>query len=155
MPPSLPGSVRPVASVSAAVVRDSQILMVRRRNPPNAGRWTLPGGKVEPGESLQEAVVRELREETGVIGVPRNVVTAIDVISHDHHGRLISHYVVVVVRTLWQGGAEAAADDATELCWMDLARLDAAGSEVSVTAAEVARRVLQDHAREETSLRQG
>lgn len=144
---------RPIASVSAAVVRHGRILMVRRRNPPNAGRLALPGGKIEPGESLQEAAVRELYEETGVVAVPREVITAIDVLSHDARGELLSHYVVIVVRLLWQGGVEAAADDATELTWLDLNALEAAGRDVCGTAAAVARRVLYEHATAEAALR--
>lgn len=150
--PSAP--FRPVAAVSAALVREGRLLMVRRRNPPNAGRLALPGGKVEAGECLQEAVVRELREETGVHATPREVLTAIDVLDHDREGRLRAHYVVVVIRMAWRGGNEAAADDASELYWMDPAALEAAGDEVCRTAAEVARRVLAG-AREESPLRHG
>ncbi|PXX95321.1 NUDIX hydrolase [Halomonas sp. LBP4] len=150
--PSAP--IRPVAAVSAALVREGRLLMVRRRNPPNAGRLALPGGKVEAGESLQEAVVRELREETGVQATPREVLTAIDVLDHDREGRLRAHYVVVVIRMAWRGGNEAAADDASELYWVDRAALEAAGDEVCRTVAEVARRVLVG-AREESPLRHG
>lgn len=150
--PSAP--IRPVAAVSAALVRDGRLLMVRRRNPPNAGRLALPGGRVEAGESLQDAAVRELREETGVHATPREVLTAIDVLEHDREGWLQAHYVVVVLRMAWQGGVEAAADDASELYWMDLAALEAAGDEVCWTAADVARLVLAG-AREESPLRHG
>ncbi|TFH86076.1 NUDIX domain-containing protein [Billgrantia azerbaijanica] len=153
MADTLSSPVRPVASVSAAVMRHGRILMVRRRNPPNAGCLALPGGKIEPGESLQEAAVRELREETGVEAVPREVITAIDVLSHDAHGELLSHYVVIVVRLVWRSGVAAADDDATEVVWLDLEGLDAAGNDVSGTAAAVARRVLREHVEEEAALR--
>ncbi|MFY0988931.1 NUDIX hydrolase [Halomonas sp. C05BenzN] len=149
-----PGA-RPIPAVSAAVVRDGRILMVRRRNPPNAGRLALPGGKVEHGENLQDAAVRELFEETGIRATPREVLTAIDVLDHDRHSTLLAHYVIVVIRMEWQGGIEAAADDATELRWMDLDALDAAGSGVCETAADVARRILLQAAREESSLSDG
>ncbi|MGM0782996.1 MAG: NUDIX hydrolase [Pseudomonadota bacterium] len=145
--------VRPIASVSAVVVRDSRILMVRRRNPPNAGRLALPGGKVEPGETLRAAAARELLEETGVEAEPREVLTAIDVLSHDTEGELLSHYVIVVIRLLWRGGEEAAADDASELIWLDLSGLEEAGDDVCVTAARVAWEILHADAKEKAALR--
>lgn len=136
--------VQPVPAVSAAVVRDGRILMVRRRNPPNAGKLALPGGKVEAGESLHQAAARELLEETGVVAEPRRILTALDLFDHDTQGALRMHFVIVVVQLAWRGGSEAAADDATALCWMDLAALDRAGSQVCDTAARVARRVLEE-----------
>ncbi|MBB3330417.1 ADP-ribose pyrophosphatase YjhB (NUDIX family) [Halomonas campaniensis] len=146
-------ALRPVPAVSAALIRDGHILMVRRRYPPNAGRLALPGGKVEAGESLRDAAARELREETGVEAIGEVVLTAIDLFDHDALGSLVAHYVIVVIGMRWRGGVEAAADDATELRWMDLATLDAAGPDVCETAAEVARRLLQSGSGEETALR--
>lgn len=146
-------ALRPVPAVSAALIRDGRILMVRRRYPPNAGRLALPGGKVEAGESLRDAAARELREETGVEANAEGVVTAIDLFDHDALGGLVAHYVIVVIGMRWRGGVEAADDDATELRWMDLATLDAAGPDVCVTAAEVARRLLQAERSEEAALR--
>lgn len=142
----LPLPLRPIPAVSAAVVRHGRILMVRRLNPPNAGRLALPGGKIEMGESLYEAAVRELEEETGIQASPLEVITAIDVM-HAHEGELLAHFVIIVIRMAWRGGIEAAADDATELCWMDAASLEQAGDDVSETAARVAYRVLEDASR--------
>lgn len=145
-------TVFPIPAVSAAVVRGGRILMVRRRNPPNAGKLALPGGKVEAGESLQQAAARELLEETGVLAEPRRILTAIDVFDHDADGVLSMHFVIVVVQLVWRGGREAAADDATALCWMDMAALEQAGTEVCDSAARVARRVLEEAIAEENAL---
>ncbi|SEK21928.1 NUDIX hydrolase [Halomonas daqiaonensis] len=134
--------VRPIPAVSAAVIRGNRILMVRRRNPPNAGMLALPGGKVEAGESLLQAAARELLEETGVVAAPRRILTAIDLFDHDEAGLLRMHFVIVVVQMDWQGGVEAAADDATELRWMDLEALAQEVGEVSESASRVARQVL-------------
>ncbi|UYG09582.1 NUDIX hydrolase [Halomonas sp. M4R1S46] len=136
------GTQWPRVAVSAAVVRDARLLMVRRAHPPNAGRLALPGGKVEPGESLHQAVRRELREETGVEGRVREVVTALDVFDRDSQGALRAHFVIVVLRVDWRGGEAVAGGDAEALCWLDLAGLEAAGDTVCGPAAEIARRLL-------------
>lgn len=153
--PDIPSSagVRPIPAVSAAVVKGDRILMVRRRNPPNAGKMALPGGKVEAGESLQQAAARELLEETGVLAAPRRVLTAIDVFDHDDDGALAMHFVIVVLQLEWQGGVEAAADDATEVRWMDLEALEQDDGEVCDSAARVARRVLEEAMSAESALK--
>lgn len=135
--------LRPIPAVSAVVVRHGRILMVRRRNAPNKGRLALPGGKMEMGETLFDAAVRELEEETGIQASPIEVITAIDVM-HSDEGKLLAHFVIIVIRMAWRGGIEAAADDATELRWMDAASLEQAGDDVSETAAGVASRVLEE-----------
>ncbi|MGM0692044.1 MAG: NUDIX hydrolase [Pseudomonadota bacterium] len=153
--PTEAAGVHPVPAVSAAVIRGDRILMVRRRNPPNAGMLALPGGKVEAGESLQQAAARELLEETGVLAAPRRILTAIDLIDHDAAGVLRMHYVIVVVQLEWQGGVEAAADDASELRWMDLEALVQHGEEVCDSAGRVARRVLAEAMSAENALKPG
>jgi 8-oxo-dGTP diphosphatase len=66
-PTSQAGPIGPVVAVGAVVVdRSLRVLLVRRARPPSAGTWTLPGGRVEPGESLEGAIVREIREETAL-----------------------------------------------------------------------------------------
>lgn len=153
--PTLPYGVRPVPAVSAAVIKGDRILMVRRRNPPSAGMLALPGGKVEAGESLQQAAARELLEETGVLAAPRRILTAIDLFDHDDAGLLRMHFVIVVVQLEWQGGVEAAADDATELRWMDLEALEQDDGEVCESASRVARRVLAEAMSAESALKPG
>ncbi|MFP4137721.1 MAG: NUDIX hydrolase [Halomonas sp.] len=134
---------RPTPAVSTALLCNGRILMVRRAHAPNAGRLALPGGKVEPGETLQAAAERELLEETGLYAHAGEVVTAIDLFDHEVDGSLRSHYVIIVLRMAWQGGVEAAASDATELVWLDRDALEAAGNEVCSTAARVASALLE------------
>jgi len=70
----------PVAAVITVIFRDETMILVRRSNPPDAGFWGFPGGKIEFGESIEEAVIRELREETSVVAVATEVFTALDVL---------------------------------------------------------------------------
>ncbi|MCE8031754.1 MAG: NUDIX hydrolase [Halomonas sp.] len=111
--------VKPIPAVAAALVHQDRVLTIRRRNPPNAGMLALPGGRLEPGETLFEAARRELYEETGLTAGPERVLTAIDQLQHDEKGRLLSHYVIVVVSCRWTGGNAMAGDDASEMLWLD------------------------------------
>ncbi len=114
--------VRPVPAVLAVVPRGGEVLLVQRRNPPDAGLWGFPGGKVDFGETLMAAAERELREETGVSARAVRVLTALDVIGQgaapDHH------FVLIAVLCDWQGGEPLAADDAQDARWVALADID-------------------------------
>lgn len=112
-------SNRPVLGVSAAVWRDGRVLLIRRGSAPWIGQWSLPGGKVEFGETLAEAVTRELAEETGLfLGWPRLVHT-LDDIHVDENGDVTQHYVVIVF-TAAADGEPAAASDADAIGWFSL-----------------------------------
>jgi mutator protein MutT len=109
----------PIVAVAAAAIEQGRVLVVRRTKPPNANRLALPGGRVEPGETLFEAAVRELREESGIEAEAERVVTAVEEIQHDAQGRLLHHYVIVVVSCRTLGGIAVAGDDASEIRWLD------------------------------------
>jgi 8-oxo-dGTP diphosphatase len=109
-------TVRPIAAVIAVVIRDGQVLLVRRRNPPDAGRWGFPGGKIEFGETIAGAAVRELLEETGVRGEAHHVFTAVDAVDRDGDGRAREHFILVAVLCRWIAGEPMAGDDALEAC---------------------------------------
>ncbi|MCE8015163.1 NUDIX hydrolase [Halomonas sp. MCCC 1A17488] len=133
--------VRPAPAVAAAVVDRGKVLMVRRRHPPNADMLALPGGRVEPGETLFEAAVRELCEETGVDAEAQRVLTAIDQIQCDEAGRLLSHFVIVVVECRWTGGRAMAGDDASDARWLDAVQLRE-DAELCASARQVALELL-------------
>ncbi|WP_234268803.1 NUDIX hydrolase [Billgrantia ethanolica] len=111
--------IGPIVAVAAAAIEQGRVLVVRRSKPPNANKFALPGGRVEPGETLFEAAVRELREETGIEAEAERVVTAIEEIHQDPRGRLLHHYVIVVVSCRTLGGNAVAGDDASEIRWLD------------------------------------
>ena len=102
-----------VPCVGAIIIDEHRILLVQRRNPPAQGTWSLPGGRVEPGETSDQAVVREVREETGLIVTPRRVVgtlTRPSATPGDTY--LISDWECDVT-----GGELQAADDAMDVMW--------------------------------------
>jgi 8-oxo-dGTP diphosphatase len=103
----------PQVAVAAVVVSDDRVLLIRRGNEPAKGRWTLPGGRVKPGERLHDAVVRELAEETGLVG---RVVRFLDVVERIGGGR---HYVIVDYLVQVDDAHEpVAGDDADDARWV-------------------------------------
>lgn len=119
--------VRPIAGVSICVVRDGKALLVRR-NVKSAfgGQWSLPGGKVEFGEPLREAVLRELYEETRTRAEIIRLLDCIDIIHKSAAGALEAHYVLSVFGGRWTSGRAKKGSDASEVRWcgtQDLAQL--------------------------------
>jgi len=108
---------RPVVAVIAVVAREGRVLPVRRANPPDAGKFGFPGGRVEPGERLEQAALRALAEETCVAAEALEVLTALDAIDRDDGGDTRFHYVLAAVLCWWVSGEGAAADDASEVRW--------------------------------------
>jgi mutator protein MutT len=101
--------------VGAVVVDDGRLLLIRRGHGPAAGSWSIPGGRVEAGETLAEAVVRELAEETGLEGVCDRLVGWVERIGEDHHFVILDFAV-----TLLDSGAPVAGHDAAEAAWVPL-----------------------------------
>lgn len=106
----------PQVCVGAIVVVADHLLLVRRGRGPAAGEWSVPGGRVEPGELLAEAVVRELAEETGLEGVCGELVGWVERIGDDHHFVILDFAV-----TLLDDRPPVAGDDAAEVAWVPLA----------------------------------
>lgn len=116
------GQTHPVVVVAAiATDDDGRLLVVRRRNPPGAGRWTVPGGRVELGERLEDAVAREVAEETGLDVEVGAVIGVFEILTDELHAVSIDHRVHPV------SGRLAAGDDATDARWMTRSQLEAAG----------------------------
>ena len=110
--------VAPLLGVGAVIVDQSRVLVVRRGTEPMRGRWTIPGGLIEIGETLTEAVVRETREETGLEVEPVQLVELLDRI-HREDGRVRYHYVIADYLCRVVGGRLAAASDADAVQWVE------------------------------------
>jgi 8-oxo-dGTP diphosphatase len=100
-------------AVGAVTINDRSLLLVLRARPPQAGRWSLPGGRVEPGERLEDAVVREVKEETGIDTRCGQLVGWAERISRDFHFVILDFAVDAI-----GGLATTAGDDAAKAAWV-------------------------------------
>lgn len=110
---------RPVLAASVAVFRDGHVLIARRGRAPMAVLWSLPGGGVEPGETLAQAALRELREEVGVEAEIVAFNTHVEVIERDDAGRVRAHFVVASFVARWIAGEATPGPEASEIAWVD------------------------------------
>jgi 8-oxo-dGTP diphosphatase len=108
----------PLPSCNALVRAGDAVLLIQRGRPPFQGYWSLPGGGVEVGETLAEAVVREVREETGLLVEPTRFLGYADAINHDDAGRVQFHYVIMHFEARLLGGELCAGDDAQQARWV-------------------------------------
>lgn len=104
----------PTPAVGVVCLRGDEVLLIRRGKPPRQGEWSLPGGRIEPGERLADAALRELREETGV---EAELIGLIDVVDglFPEAGR---HYVLIDYAARWRSGEPVAGDDAAEAAFL-------------------------------------
>jgi 8-oxo-dGTP diphosphatase len=133
-------SPSPIPAVIAVVIRSGWTLLVRRANPPDAGLWGFPGGKIEFGETVKDAATRELLEETAVHAEARDVLTTLDVLVRDAGGDIRQHYILIAVQCRWIAGEPIAGDDALEARWFPIAELDPNTLAMSVDVDVIARR---------------
>jgi 8-oxo-dGTP diphosphatase len=134
---------RPIVAVGAVIVDAGRVLLVKRGQEPLKGEWSLPGGAVEIGETLRDALAREVREETCLDVVVGPVVEVLDSIRRDGDGRAEYHYVIIDYVCRLRGGTPAIAvcgSDAAEVRWVDAGELEA--YRMTPAAAAVVRKAL-------------
>jgi len=135
-----------VVGVGAVVVREGRVLLIRRGKEPLRGRWLVPGGTLEWGETLAAAVAREVLEETGVTVEPRELLAVIDHI--DRAGGMAGHHFVIVDYLCdWVAGEPRAGSDAEAAAWVavpELSSYDVPQEALDVVAEGLRRRGLLD-----------
>ena len=126
-PPAAPPY--PVPAVGVVCLRPpGEVLLIRRGKPPGAGGWSLPGGRLEWGEGLRDAALRELREETGVEAEMLGLIDVVDGrFDPDPQGRPTHHYVLVDYAVRWRAGVPRAGDDAADARFVPLSDLSGLG----------------------------
>ena len=129
---------RPFLAVSAAILRDGQVLIVRRARPPAKGLYTLPGGAVEAGETLIETLVREVREELGMTIEPIALAGYREAIMRGDDKRVARHYVILAFAARWVAGEPVLGDEIAEARWLrpsELASLNTTEGLAEIVAA--------------------
>jgi len=132
---------RPIVGVGGVVLAGGRVLLVKRRFEPLAGRWSLPGGALEVGETLTGGLAREMREETGLDVDVGPVVDVFDRITRDDQGRARFHYVLVDFLCTVRSGTPAAGSDVAEVVLAetsDLARYDLTAKTIEVIGRALA-----------------
>jgi len=109
---------RPYLAVSAAIIRDGKVLIVRRARPPAYGVFTLPGGGVEAGETLHEAIIREVMEETALTIEPLGLAGYREAIARDADGKVERHFVILPFAARFIAGEVALNEELAEARWL-------------------------------------
>ena len=126
---------RPYLAVSAAIVRDGKVLVVRRARNPALSLYTLPGGAVETGETLMQAVTREVREETALEIEPVALAGHREAIVRDAQGRVERHFVILCFAARWRSGEAVLNEELDDARWLEPAAL--AGLRTTEGLAEI------------------
>lgn len=107
----------PLVGVGSVIIESDRVLLVKRAHPPIQGQWSIPGGVLEVGELICEAAIREVREETGLIVEPGELLGVYDRILHNPEKRVQYHYVLIDFLCRVVGGELQASSDAAEVHW--------------------------------------
>ncbi len=117
--------LKPIPAVGVVCLRGEEVLLIRRGTPPKQGEWSIPGGRIEPGEPARDAALRELKEETDVEAELIGLIDVVDAIFQNRAGESITrHYVLVDFVARWRGGEPVAGDDAAEARFFHQSELD-------------------------------
>jgi mutator protein MutT len=104
--------------IGAIIIQNGKILLEKRKNDPGRGKWSIPGGLVELGESVEQTVIREVQEETGLVVDAPELIDVVNQTTLDESGKVKYHFVIVDYVVKLKGGTAVAASDAAELEWV-------------------------------------
>ena len=115
---------QPIIGVGAVIICDGKILLEKRKGEPGRGKWTVPGGLVELGESAEQTVMREVKEETNLEVEQPKLIDVVNNVTLDEDGRIKYHFLIVDYFVKLKGGKLKAADDASELKWVKFSEVE-------------------------------
>jgi len=111
---------QPIVGVGAVLICDGKILLEKRKYEPGKGKWSIPGGLVELGENVEQSVIREVKEETGLEVEKPEHIDVVDNVVRDENGEVKYHFVIIDYFVKLKGGTLEARSDAEELRWVSL-----------------------------------
>jgi 8-oxo-dGTP diphosphatase len=111
-------SIYPRVGVGVVVKRDNHVLLVKRNQQPNKGRWTVPGGLIELGETLRQAIHREIEEECNIQITIEKFIDTFEYIETDHDNRVKYHYVILEYLAHYSTGKLTAKSDISDARWI-------------------------------------
>ena len=109
---------QPIVGIGAVIINEGKIALIKRGNEPSKGKWTIPGGLVELGETLKQSVIRETKEETGLDVENPRLIDAVSNVDLDEKGKVKYHYVIIDYLVHVKNGTAKASSDAEELRWV-------------------------------------
>jgi len=115
---------QPIVGIGVVIVRDFKIALIKRGNEPSKGKWTIPGGLVELGESVEEAVIREAKEETCLDVEEPQLIDVVGNVDLDEDDKVKYHYVIIDYLVHVKSGNIQAASDAAELLWVPFGEVE-------------------------------
>jgi 8-oxo-dGTP diphosphatase len=115
---------QPIVGIGAVIVHEGKILLEKRGNEPSKGKWSIPGGLVELGESPEQAVIREVKEETCLDVENPSLIDVVSNVDLDEKGKVKYHYVIIDYLVHVKSGKLHAASDAAELRWVSFEEVD-------------------------------
>jgi 8-oxo-dGTP diphosphatase len=115
---------QPIVGIGVVIVKDGQMVLIKRGNEPGRGKWSIPGGIVELGEHITQTVIREAKEETCLDVTNPHLIDVVDTVDLDPDGKVKYQYVIVDYLVKVVGGEIAAASDAEELRWVPFGEVE-------------------------------
>ena len=115
---------RPWVGIGVVVHRGDEVLLIKRGKAPNKGKWSLPGGAQDVGETVFQAALREVMEETTIRVSAPKIIDVVDSITHDPQGKVIYHYTLIEVGCEYDSGTAIAKSDAEDVKWVMIKDLE-------------------------------
>jgi len=109
---------QPVVGIGSIIVREGKIVLIKRGNEPSKGKWTIPGGLVELGESPEQTVIRETKEEISLDVENPTLIDVVNYVDSDNKGKLKYHYIIIDYFVHVKNGTAQASSDAVDLRWV-------------------------------------